>query len=192
MAKRIALSLLLTLCSLGCGGGGDTDDTETGTDDSAGAEAPAPEPQAANPDWGEESATLSALVGQPNITVYVNGPDRMGSEPIQPGSTADFETDVWVVNTGGGAFQVEEAVIRFEVWYGEGQRTPCVDTDDTTPPATIGEDEAKLHRGVARCEFPDPGEYEVHTYVGFDGEELVGDFDLQRHYAGRTELTVGG
>jgi len=189
------------LCALSMAGCADepSDTSPPPDDDTTGDEtvqAPPPEPPAevepAEDDFGERSPILTQLLGRPNIDVYVTGPEKVGDAALTAETAGTFETTVRVVNTGEGPLDVERVHVRFEIWDEDGGRAPCTDVDDTRPPGLVMDDGSHLHRALARCEFAAAGEYEVRTYVSFEAEELAGDFDVERHYAGRTEVTVGG
>lgn len=161
------------------------------TEQSTGGAADEAPVATATPPGGTRSENLSALAGDPNISVYVEGPQQVGGTAAAGGAST-FETTVRVVNDGGEELAIDELYIRFEVWSEDGTRTACTDVDDTAPPTLAEDGTAATHRGLASCTFPAAGEFEVRTYVSFEGAELDGDFDIERHYAGRTEVTVGG
>lgn len=161
---------------------------------------PSDEQQAAQPDARASEArlppdarpvqNLTDLLGQPELTVYAVGPEAMEPAPIEAGTAVPFEAELRIINEGEGSAEIEQAQMRFEVWSEEGSnRIPCTSADDSTPPSVIDEG-ATIINAVARCTFPSPGEYEVRLYAAFAADELVGDFDIERYYAGRTEVTA--
>jgi len=204
MRSRIIVSFVLTLALCAACGGESAEPAAPPPPSSAGADiaaAPEPEPETepnpnpmptADPELGDRSPALTALLGTANVSVYVLGPNQASEGELTAGDEATFEAEVRIVNEGEQELDVEEAEIRFEVWSDDGERTACADVDDTMPPSEVEDESAELHRGLAECSFPEAGEYEVRTYVGFESGTLDGDFDLERHYAGRTEVTVGG
>ena len=186
MFRRITTAALV-FASAACGGDEPVQGPPVSTPASSGAEATAPSPQ----HRGERSENLSALAGVPNVSVFVEGPTRTSTDAVSAGGHADFETVVRVVNDGDADLTIDELYVRFETWSADGERTACFNANEPDPPEEAEEDDSVMHRVRASCPFGAAGTFEVRSYVSFEATELEGDFDVERHYAGRTEVTIG-
>ena len=187
-ARTLILTLGLALA--GCGGAGEADEpaeTTAEMETTSGSETTGE--SSATPPPGRMSEVLTALAGDPLLTVYVDGPSAVEEGPIAAGEPVTYETQVYVHNDGDQPAAIDQAQVKFAIYSAaDDSRTACIDVDDTGPPEHVGQDSMESFRGIARCTFPEAGTYEVHTYVSFAAGELDGDFDIERHFAGRIEV----
>ena len=155
----------------------------------SGTETATPAAQATTPPPGQRSENLSAL--QPNVTVYVEGPTRTTTDAVSAGGTSDFEITVHVTNDGETDLAIDQLAARFEVWSETDERTPCTLREEDDAPDEAEEDDSTSWEVTATCTFPTGGRYQVNSYVAFEGEAFAGDFDIERYYAGTTEVVIG-
>lgn len=181
-------SLVLSAC-----GGASTSTTSTAANSSSGDSYGQPAPLPAltaevtpNADW----EVRTPRPDNPELTVRVDGPDPVPVTEDVQAPWGLFETELVVTNDGDEAARIEQAYVSFDVWSEDGERTRC------TPIAPLGTEplvepgEAETLRARSKCSFPGPGEYEVRTYVSFDADAIDGSLEVERHYAGRREVTV--
>ncbi|GAB5543854.1 MAG: hypothetical protein SangKO_036140 [Sandaracinaceae bacterium] len=186
-ARTLTLSLALGLAA--CGGAEEPEDTNPEVTAQATSGEEDTSEASITPPPGRMSEVLTALAGDPLLTVYVDGPLLVDDGPYASGEPVTVETNVYVHNRGTQSAAIDQAQVKFAVYSSEDDsRVDCSSVDDTGPPEAVHDDSMVSFRGVARCTFPASGEYEVHTYVSFAAGELDGDFDIERHYAGRIEV----
>lgn len=191
-----ALSLAGSLA--GCGGSADEPSREaTAAPAAAGSEEVAGprDDEGADGDDYRLLDDILALFGNPNLTVYADGPRPVELEDygeVEAGAHG-FRAAIRVVNEGSTPAEIATAHIAFEVW-GDGERrlacSPPLGEESLAQPPVLEPNEAHELAAVAACPFPGPGDYEVRSYVSFEAIEPRGDFEIERHYAGTYELTV--
>ena len=185
---RTLITIASALALAACGGSAErTEGTAPrGSEATAGAARTAPSPERA----------ASAVEGKPIVTVRVEGPraveDRAEGE-VRVGATR-YEAIVRMQNEGDRPAALELAHVDFEAWSADGQRIACVPIAEQTlgAPPLLQPGEHHSLRALAVCHFPEPGEYEVRSYVSFAAEQPRSDWELARYYAGATPVRVTG
>jgi hypothetical protein len=204
---RLAAACLGAL-AIGCGGthgspaaAGASEEHATGT--TGGADAHASDPAPSGPTGSEPAdaetyrplADLPAIFGNPELSAYVLGPRPVALEDYADAEAgaSRFRAGLRIVNEGETSARIAAAHVAFEVWGTDEEPVPCsppIAERTRRPPPDLEPNEAHELSVVAVCPLPGPGEYEVRAYVSFEAAEPGGDFDVERHYAGRYELTV--
>ncbi|MAQ16447.1 MAG: hypothetical protein CMN30_16850 [Sandaracinus sp.] len=182
------IPVIALVFALACGGGEPAEEPQP-AEPTSGTETATPAAQATTPPPGQRSENLSAL--QPNVTVYVEGPTRTTTDAVSAGGTSDFEITVHVTNDGETDLAIDQLAARFEVWSETDERTPCTLREEDDAPDEAEEDDSTSWEVTATCTFPTGGRYQVNSYVAFEGEAFAGDFDIERYYAGTTEVVIG-
>ncbi len=159
----------------------------SGASTSASAAEPPPPMPVAELQRGADWVPHLPALDNPSLTVRVEGPAAIAE--VDAGA-APFETRVLVTNTGDEAAEVETARVRFDVWAADGDRDPCALQGDPGPAPLLEPGEAHELRVIAVCPFPEPGDYEVRTYVSFAAEAVDTSLEIERYYAGRAEVAV--